>query len=487
MPKRLRVTRNGTIEEWLVREGEAAYEKTGNPILHLPVFRVSSTSPSVFVANLSAGLQASRNGNPDVELAKEVGGLLVERNLEGLRAREKYGTYDLLMSSLPGGGHSNQLIGHATRFGNSVFVYLLSTAASANLFDADEPEDRGNAAVETVRLCVRVLTEMGGRCQSGFRLHTHYADHTRPARSRPQAAKLVATHKHHGALLVIRGQVWDPRRQTDEQIIDMLMNLAATDRDYRVAQLTKGKAALLAIHRLPEDIGPQVPFTHEPRVELRHSEDGATTLKVIDDHALQVMDGAADRLRGVVHAVTNELRNAEACGAKTVDWLRIAEEIGPIYGLQARSVEAAKSKRAGNDPVLLTDLSNPASALRRSLAPSYIEAWRTGRLPWKTTLPIEIDEGLMDEFDDIERSAKGVVIHAWVESPIPHAGWGISDEEWELLLRWVIPRSNRAGKPSTGYQRPFPGDRWEEPRTSRRGSAPSSKPLKASTSSSVVR
>ncbi|MGH8991356.1 MAG: hypothetical protein ACRDZ7_07505 [Acidimicrobiia bacterium] len=342
------------------------------------VFRVSSEQPSIFVANLVAGLAAADQDDPDVIAAKKVGGLLVERTKEGRSARRWCGTVEVRLDMLAGGEHSRQLIGYVTLIGATLFVYLLSSAAAANLRDASAAEDCGNGAVETIREAIRVLTTIQREHEPGFRLELHYTDETRAARSRPQATKLLTTATRYQVRLFLRGQEWNPSRTTDAQVIDMLLGMAAVERDLSVQRMLRGKVSLLIIHRLPEPLRSNVPFTHEAYRYRRTDEHGRAVAEV-DEHRPAPKENAGAILKSLVRAVLTAGREAEAAGRKTVDWNELACTLAKAHDLRERSPEAV----ASGAPGLISELrgDGPGLALRRLLGRRYRQAWRAGRLP----------------------------------------------------------------------------------------------------------
>lgn len=92
---------------------------------------------------------------------RKVGGLIVERTLEGASARRKWGSIDLRPSMLVGGGDSERLIGHATVFGSTLLCTCSPGSAKGDLIDTEHPENRGNAVTEVARTVMRPRPTLG--------------------------------------------------------------------------------------------------------------------------------------------------------------------------------------------------------------------------------------------------------------------------------------------------------------------------------------
>lgn len=432
---------------WLRVELHQRFARHGTVITDARFFRVSSSQPSIFIANLAAGLLGSAATHPDVALAKDVGGLIVERTLEGANARAAHGTVDIRVGMLEGGGDAKRLVGYATVFGSTLFVYLLASAAKGDLVDHEHPEDRGNAATEVARAVMRVASTFGQSNDTAYRLRCHFTDETRAARSRAQAAKLTATAKQHSVLLVLRSTEWDIKKVSDQQVIDQLLGMAATERDFVVQRVVRGKAALLISHRLPEPLGPNVPFTHGPRTDARTDEQGRM-LTVVDDHWPMPMPDSGLVLTKLVRFIL-ELADTATKAGGFLRWRSVAQKASEEFGLVSCSPE-----HHGRD-VPLHSLQDPGTALKRMLDHRYRVAWRTGRLGWTTELATEI-EGLTDQLETLEVLANGNRrVLAWVDCPVP-SGLELTDDEWTRLDS-VLAKCGRAGKPPSGWERPLRG------------------------------
>jgi hypothetical protein len=434
------------FSRWLQAECHRISRTCGVAITDARFFRVSSAQPSEFIANLTVGLAGADPADPDIAVAKEVGGLIVEQTQEGVAARACHGTLDLRRGMFDS-SHSERMIGYATVFGSTLFIYLLASAASGDLADSEHPEDRGNAATQVMRTVMRELSTCGKQLDAGYRLRCHFTDETRAARSTAQASKLVATARRHQVVMVVRGTPWDPAKVQEKQLLEMLLGMAATERELVVHRVNRGKYAMLVAHRLPESLGSRVPFTHGPHESTRTDAAGRE-IPIIDGHRPVPRPGSGEVLTKLVRGVIDAADQAEEAGER-LKWDALATELSRELGLYSRSIEHQALK------VPLHELQGPGNALKRMLDERYRVAWRTGQMPWVTELTVVI-EGLTDQLEVVDHTEDGnPVVRAWIDCPVPD-GIDLTDAEWTRLDE-ILKKGSRAGRPPTGWQRPLRG------------------------------
>lgn len=431
-------------EEWLSdRLG------TGWLATRIRVVRVSSSSRAVFIANLMASLAVADHRDPDVQRARELGVVLVENSKEGDELRAETGTYHLRLASLPGGAYSQRHLGYAVPIGTTLFIYLMGSAAEGNLRTSSNQEDWLNAATETIRLAIRKLAPAIEE-----RLSVHWSNETRVSRSDQAAADILTTMRTHDVRLMLRDIEYDLKDQA--QVIRLLLGMAAAERDSMVDRTTRGKASLLGVHRLPEAKGSTTPWTHEPG--YRSFTDRRGTIQTVkEEHELSVRAGAAMALADIVRRVIADGEAAITAG-RPIPWTEMATWATEEYGLTSRMPADIK---ANPDGLPLTELFDPGAALRRLFAPRYIEAWRTGFMPWEMAFASE--NGAVRLLTDTGRkSGKGAPIYrGYVECPSPTEGWGLSEDEWNRLEQVMAPRSPLSGRTLGEWVSPFnSSDSW---------------------------
>lgn len=425
-------------EEWLLLLLGAGWAFT-----RIRVVRVSSSSRAIFKANLMASLAVADRRDPDVTVAQELGVSVVENSQEGDTARAHLNAYHLRLASLPGGTHSQKHLGYAVPIGNTLFVYLMGSAAEGNLRTSVNQEDWLNAATEAIRIAVRVLAPALEE-----RLMVHWSEETRVARSDQAAADILKTLRNHDVRLLMREMEYDLKDQA--QVVRLLLGMAAAERDSMVDRTTRGKASLLAVHLLPEAKGSTVPWTHETGYRTITDRRGATQT-VREDHELMVRPGAETALRAVVRRIILAGEAAITVG-KPIPWTNIAIWASRRFGLTSRMPADIK---ANPDGLPLTELLDPGGALKRLFSPRYVTAWRTGFMPWEMAFPAE--NGSVRLLTNTSRkNDKGNSIYAGdVECPIPPGGWGVSQEEWKRLEKVLAPRSPLAGRSLGDWSSPF--------------------------------
>lgn len=431
-------------EEWLF-----SVVRSGCAITRVRVVRVSSSSRAIFIANLTASLAVADHRDPDVRRAQELGVAVVENSQEGDEVRAETGTYHLRLASLPGGSHSQKHLGYAVPVGNTLFVYLMGSAAEGNLRTSANQEDWLNAATEAIRIAVRVLAP-----QLDERLSVHWSEETRVARSDQAAADILTTLRKYDVRLLLRDVEYDLKDQG--QVIRLLLGMAAAERDSMVDRTTRGKASLLAVHRLPEAKGSTAPWTHGPGYRTFTDRRG-TVQTVQEDHELTVRPGADAALAPIVRRIIT-VGEAALATQRPIPWTSVAVWASKRFGLTSRMPADIK---ANPDGLPLTELVNPGSALRRLFSQRYITAWRTGLMPWEMAFPAE-NAAVRLLTDTGRQSTKGAVIYAGeVECPVPPGGWGLSTDEWDRLERVLAPRSPLSGRTFGDWLSPFTSaDSW---------------------------
>lgn len=421
-------------------------------VRHVRILRVSSSSRAVFKANFGASLAAAETTNADVAAARAVGVGIIENGPVADELRAQHGTFTLRVSSLEGGAHSNRLLGYATVFGETLFIYLMGSAAEGNLKVSKHQEDWLNAATEVVRNAIRHLAPAAG----GDQLNLHWAEETRVARSDQAAAAIQKTMESHRVRLHLRGAEYDVANQ--KMVIRILLGMAADDRERVVDRFTRGKAALLLVNSFPEDDRVGVPFTHEGAVRDGFDVRGHR-IRIEEPHELAVRGGSVEALQAIVRRVIRVGEVARGVD-RPIPWDRLGRWAGQRHGLTSRRPEDIKVHPEG---LGLHHLKGPGTALRRALGPRYVQAWRTERMPVDVAFPVVTD--LIEQLENTgRRNKKGnVIFRGYVDTPVPDGGWGLTDDEWDRLEHVLAPRSPLAGRALGDWKTPFnTSDNWIE-------------------------
>lgn len=447
--------RSESLQEWLARQSRRVVTATGEPIGDQRTFRVSSRAIHLLIQNMVAGLAAAEHSDPDVRAAKEVGSLILEQTLEGSEARQAHDVFELRADHIRGATGAARL-GYLAVFGSTLFVYLTGSAAKADV-EAATPDDRSNVLIEALREIARQLTDAGRAVDGQFRLRCHFTEESRIARDADHAQALIRTWRHYRVLLFSRGRPYDVSDGSDRMILGILLGQAAEDRDSTVYRLTKGKLASLIADRLPEDLRLFVPFTHGPLVETRTDLATGQVFDWQDDTRIAVVPDRAEVLARLVREVIRRADEADRLGRRHVDWDGLGRFAGQLGILSGDRVKAGMPRRR------IDQLASPGGGIRRLLDPRYITAWRTGRLQWDTWTDVEVP-GLTEQLEILERDSDGrIKVRAWVSCPIPGDGWGLSTAEWDRLEQIVAIRSERAGRPASGWGYPIVGTEWVSP------------------------
>ena len=444
---------NIDLENWLIAKHQEVFSTFGWLLALARVFRTSGSRADLFRANLEVGLTAADDSEASVRKAREVGSLIVERSVEGEAARLEHGVFTLRMHHLKGGA-GRRVVGYLVVFEGVLFVYLLASAAKQNL-KADHTEDDGNATAEALRVITRTLSNLSTAIDETYRLGFTFTDDTRPARSESAAEALIRTFVQYGVLVTIGVTVYDPSIDIDRKALRRAMTFAADERDASTQRLAKGKAGLLVSHHLPDQAFWTTPFTHTTKfVERTDPASGRIFLQELKN-TLAVDEQWVPVLAEIVHAVLENGRRRRDSGDRAhVNWDALAANLGPKLGLRARGPSMMLNGR------LICELAGPGAALKRMIQPRYVQAWRTGQLPWQTTFAGDIG-ALADRLQFVSKNNRGLLTASgWVSCPVPECGWGVTDAEWDELETLLQPTSPGAGRPPSGWQYPVNESTW---------------------------
>ncbi|SDO34290.1 hypothetical protein SAMN05660199_01757 [Klenkia soli] len=442
------------LKRWLRGRAELA-AASGRPIEDIRCIRTSSSNVTQWEASARTSFAALELlQDPDVILAQSYGMDLVRRDAAGKAKRAELGdaVFPLMMCHAPGGvGSSN--IGLLLHVGRTLFVYLLTSARADNL-EAENEDRRGNAATELLSEVVRRTFEVGRAHDPTYRPRVHAREHERIVRDERHGTALKETFIACHVIAFIPHRI-DMRERGEANTFSFgtLMSAVAVEglvlgmnRAEVVMQANGGYYAWAA----------QVPFTHEPTRTTEVDPRTGVTFASTNKHRLAVtaeVDGARALLRTLADALLKDRVDHRGVQKPLPDWAKTAD-LPEVLALPSRQpYDLMRGITLGQK-----SLTSRVKSLKSLITDRWIEAWRTG---WLTVdVPIKTDLKL-DLGDEVEIVAKGdkKYYRCKVAMPVPEGGWGISDDEWNELLRRRYPDKKRT--PTTDCH-PLAGIGWDD-------------------------
>lgn len=443
------------LKRWLRGRAQLAAEN-GRPIDNIRCIRTSSSNVTQWEASARTSFAALELLNdPDVILAQSYGIDLVRRDATGKAKRAELGesAFELMMCHAPGGvGSSN--IGMLLHVGRTLFVYLLTSARADNLV-AENDDRRGNAATEILSEVVRQAFQVGREYDPAYRPQVHAREHERIVRDERHGTALKETFIscHVVAFIPHRVDLREPGEAQTFSFGTLMSSVAVeslvrgTNRAEVVMQANGGYYSWVA----------QVPFTHQAAQTLEVDPQSGATFASTNKHRLAVVtdvDAARVLLRTLVDALRQDRIDHRGIKAQLPDWAKVAGMPEVLALPSRRAYDLKRGITLGQKP-----LTGRVKSLKSLFNRRWIEAWRTGWLTVDVPIKTELKLDLGDEVKIVTKGKKRYY-RCRVAMPLPDGGWGITDDEWEELLRRRYPREDRT---PTSDCHPLAGVSWDDP------------------------
>ena len=453
--------RHPTFKAWLKGRTQIAAD-AGCLLTKMRCIRTSGSDVEKWQASAITSFAAvERHKDPDVVEATAHGMDLVRRDRAGEDKRAALGdaVFVLRMCHAPGGVGTRQL-GIVLHVGSTLFVYLLASARADDL-EADDDDRRGNAATEILSTTVREVFAGGRAHDRTFRPEVHAREHERIVRSENHGTTLKRT------LIACHVIAYTPHR------IDLLNPAEAQSFSFgtlisagAVAALVKGmnraEIVMLSNGGYYSSIG-QVPFTHEAASTEELDLGSGAKYTLVNKHRLVVardVDAARKTLRAIVDVLLQDRLNLHGIPEKLPDWNRAAG-LPEVQALPSRlPADLKRGITLGQKPI-----SSRVQGLKSLFSARWIKGLRTGWTPIEAPVKAAMDLDLGDKAELIERDGRSYY-KCSVAMPLPEGGWGITDPEWDELLRRRYP--GRKGSPTDDCH-PLTGITWDDPESNREG------------------
>ena len=405
------------------------------------VIRTSSASKKDFEAMFRAGVALAPK-DPDVQILAGVGHQVVMP--EGAADRQRLGAMELRRGSVQG-GFGTKLLGWCIPIGRTLFILYLSSARESDL-PGPTPDQSKNAFSEA--LC-EVIREIQPE-----RLYA------------PLLSRLVRNIDFGGQVLRTLRQfdveVWVEGKQLDFSGGDGTLRgiletyFAARDADGTVGRLQGIEADIRADGGFYGALE-FLPFTWRPKMVQRTDPlTGEPTMVVPDKRDLEVTPNSV--------AVFDQFLALLSERNRTLD------EIGrALGGLGVRS----RDPRSFADPRLLTDLSQPATAVSTLIQPRWLDAWLTGNYRTVAKLRADIRDARPDLADlvstrETKNGEEELYLDVTVPLPMPERGYWLTQAQHDRIMDVRhAPTPQRIGRAaSNGDRRPLASlAQWDDAET----------------------
>lgn len=442
------------FRRWLRARAALAVEE-GLPIDQIRCIRTSSSNVEQWRQSATTSFAAlEREKDPDVILAQSYGMDLVRRDAAGKakRAELAEAVFELQMCHAPG-GVGRKSIGVVLHVGRTLFLYLLTSARADNL-EAETDDRRGNAATEILSETVRQAFEVGRMHNPAFRPKVFAREHERIVRDERHGTALKETFIACRVLAYLPGEI-DMRDATAASHFSFGTLLSATAVERLVVGMNRAEVVMQAdggYYSWAE----QAPFTHEQErtqeIDLRT---GASFVSV-NKHRLAVVtdvEAARATLRAIVDVLLQDRVDHRGIRKALPDWSKAAG-LPVVLTLPSRMPYDLKRNIALGQKSLTARV----KSLRSLFCRRWIEGWRTGWITVDVPVKAELD---LDLGSDVVIVTKGKrqYYRCRVAMPMPEGGWGISEDEWDELLRRRYPGKDRT--PTTDCH-PLSGIGWDD-------------------------
>jgi len=450
-----------TFRRWLRGRAELAAEQ-GRPITKSRCIRTSSTDVNQWRASaITSFAAAEREKDPDVVEALGHGMDLVARDQSGEDKRAELGdaVFVVRMCHAPGGVGSRQL-GVILPVGCTLFVYLLASARADDL-EAASDDRRGNAATEILSTTVREMFAVGRRHDPAYRPQVHAREHERIVRDENHGANLKKTLISCCAVAFTPNRV-DLLKPAESQSFSFGTLISAQAVAGLVRGMNRAEIVLQSTGGYYTSVG-QVPFTHEatstPLIDMRT---GAAYTS-IDKHRLAVVadvDEARRTLRAIVDVLLKDRVNNHGLIEQLPDW-SAAAALPEVAALPSRlPADLKRGITLASKPV-----SSRVQSLKSIVSRRWIEGWRTGFITVYVPVKSDVDLDLGEDAQLVQKGSR-LLYRCRVAVPLPDGGWGISEDEWDELLRRRYP--GRRGTPTDDCH-PLAGVGWDDVGADREG------------------
>lgn len=445
-----------SLRVWLKRRAEVAVQ-AGCPMLNIRVVRTSSSDVEQWQASALTSFAAmEREGDPDVITAQAHGMDLVRRDAVGKKKRKALGdsVFELQMSHAPGGvGYKR--IGVLLHVGSTMFVYLLTSARADNLL-ADSDDRRGNAATELISAVVRTTYTVGRAYDPAFRPHVYAREHERIIRDERHGTDLketftqcrVIAHIPHRIDLLSPGEA-------SSFTFGTLMSSAAVEAIVRGMNRSEVVMQVNGGYYLSVK---QLPFTHEAATTLEVDPRTGATYPLVHKHRLAVVADVAtakSTLRIIVDSILEDRIDELGRARPEADWEAIAV-LPVVMSLDSREpADLKKGIKLRDKPVTAR-----VASLKSLFSEKWIEGWRTQFITQDVPMKVELNLDLGDAVEIVEKDGKRYY-RCKVPIPAPEDGWGITEEEWEEVLRRRYPQKGKRRRTDNCY--PLTGIGWDAP------------------------
>lgn len=419
------------LQSWLrLRSADAA--SRGDLIRRMRLIRTSGRDREQWIASAKTSFASIDKSLPDVAQALALGFDLIRNDEIGVTTREHLGgsVFVLRRGHAPGGKGEAQ-IGIILHIGETLFLYLLSSARANDIKGATADRD-SNAFTEILSTAVRHVTDAGRAAEPSFRPEVHAREHGRFVRSETFGAALKATFIHCRAI------VFKPERiDLTDSAAQQAFSFGSMMEDSAVNSLIKGMNRPEVI--LQADGGwyewhQFVPFTHQPVKAIETDARTGRTIETIHKHRIAVAEDL-DLAKRILRSLVDEILKDKAGTKGVTDW----EAVGAVAASFDLPSRRPSDLRKG---ILLSDLpeASQARAAKNLLKKNYIDGWRSGHfvkdVKVKTELHLELDDA------ELVSTPKGDYYRCTIDFPLPEGGWGITDDEWDKVLKRRFPQTD---------------------------------------------
>lgn len=405
------------------------------------VIRTSSASKKDFEAMFRAGVALAPK-DPDVQVLAGVGHQIVMP--EGAADRKRLGAMELRRGSVKD-GFGTKLLGWLIPIGHTLFVLYLDSARKADM-PGPTPDQSKNAFTEALCEVIREIQPKSVYAPLLSRLVRHF----------DFGMQVLRTLRDFGVEVWVEGQKLEFTGESGELMGILKTYMNAHDADGTVERLT-GIEADIRIHGGFYGALEFLPFTWRPKMVQRVDPlTGEPSMHVPDKRDLEVTPNSVTVFDNFMAMLSQRHR--------TLD------EIGRALGaLGIRS----RDPRSFADPRLLTDLSQPATAVTTLIQQRWLDAWLTGNYRTTVKLRSDIRGGRPDLAPLVStRETKNGETEWWLDVtvplPMPERGYWLTEAQWQRIMDVRhAPTPQRIGRAaSTGDRRPLASlAQWDDPET----------------------
>ena len=394
------------------------------------VIRTSSSSKRDFHAMFRAGVALAPN-DPDVQVLAGVGHKIVMP--EGAADRQRLGAMELRRGSVKD-GVGTKLLGWCIPINRTMFILYLDSARKADM-PGPTPDQSKNAFTEALCEIVREIQPT----------HIYAPLLSRLVRNFDFGMAVLRTLREFGVQVWVEGKQLEFTGEAGELRGILETYFSSRDADGTVGRLTGVEADIRADGEFYGALE-FLPFTWRSKM-VQHTDPltGEPTMVVPDKRDIEVTPNSVEVFDKFMVMLSQRHR--------TLD------EIGRALGaLGVRS----RDPRSFAEPRLLTDLSQPATAVATLIQPRWLDAWLTGE--YRTTVKMRAD--IRDTRPDLAdlvstRETKNGEEEWWLDVtvplPMPERGYWITEAQWQRIMEVRhAPTPQRIGRAaSNGDRRPL--------------------------------